>query len=471
MKKRFFAAALCLILALALLPIRVAEATVTQIFIAGQSVLAGYWKNNDTKTGVVAGTSTDWNAYYDNGTLYLRGLDVTSNAVLTAYPGLVLEGDVSYAVHANGGDLTINLSGSNTINTNDPAVHMRATLYVTGGTLTVEGNGTLTANAQATEETWDSHGVYTRSLATEFCDLIVKGNARLIGVVTNDPNPVTAGYNGSFGVYADGPIRVLDSGSIHGTGGQALMQSGSVGVAGLDTTLRGNGSIIGIGSSVVDGTSIGLNLEGIEIYENGRLTGTGGNAGDLGSSFGVNAFGTYVTGNDTLMAISGVAGTESCGLNNYGENINPAQGFSMDGGAVTVRSPATGIGSGIYTAYDEIVINGGRFTAQGAAGALDNGVTNESTVTLGPGVAARMHTNYAGPGVTDYVSGEPILSEVQFFQTWQGDAPIGGGGTAATDVPKTGDDASIALLGGLILLSGAGLAVSEAGKRRAAKQR
>ena len=150
--------------------------------------------------------------------------------------------------------------------------------------------------------------------------------------------------------------------------------------------------------------------------------------------------------------------------------------FAVATGAVTatavgsVQIPYTGAVTGTKEYISAMLVQGSGDVLYYGRIMQSTAVNGTATIAIPAGLPAGSYTlkvfneQYNGDKMTDYAS---AFRDINLTVTAAG----GDSGDLGADVPKTGDGAPLGLLASFVLLSGAGLAVSAAGKRRAAKRR
>lgn len=330
MRKRLFAALMCLCLIVSLLPAAALAAdedgvsiSIGEYYVPGSKEHPAY-ATTDAATGAInpildenfdPDTGT-WNIKWDGETLTLDSATIIYNV-----------DDIDAAISCTG-NLKIELMGANTVTGRSCGIDSK-------GGITISGTGSLkVSGGDVSENGYDSYGIYAG------------------GNVTVEGATVTAsGGNGnaiedyaSYGIYADGDVTVEDADAdVTATGGKAGVYSygirayeGSVTISG--DTVKATGGEAGDDSCGICADHGSVNISG------GTVETTGGEAG--GSSYGI--YGTYNTflgeGGKTGVTITGgnvtaTGGTVSsdeavsCGI--YGSSGGVPTGISISGGTVT----------------------------------------------------------------------------------------------------------------------------------------
>ena len=276
---------------------------------------------------------------------------------------------------------------------------------------------------------------YTTDSDTPIYGIVVQGDITLIleGPTPSDITVVNRGgdvQSKAYGVCVDGNLTVNGPGSLTA---KAEGSSANEGVYALGDISVASGSLTG---EATGGNSKGVAADGaINVSGTGKLVGKSFNgAPPVGVSYYINGHGIKAD-SDVTVSDSGI----------------------LEGHASNDTFTSTTRGSyGIWPKMANIIVNGGTLlatTTNGSALLLTGG----STLVLGNGVAAAgsVHTSGANPETYAAARNDSYL--------WVKAPATGGGGSdgllggLGADVPKTGDDAPLALLSALMLLCGAAL--------------
>ncbi len=324
MRKRLFAALMCLCLIVSLLPAAALAADEDGVSIS----IGGYYvpgsKDNpayattDAETGAITPINPDtdpWNIRWDGETLTLNGAKIIYD-----------EGVDSRAAISCTGNLKIELMGANTVTrTNSPGSSRG---IESKGDITISGSGTLAVSGgNAIDDA--SYGIYAG------------GNVTVEGA-TVTARGGEAEYKSSYGIYAGGDVTVEDA-DVTATGGEA--GGSSYGIQAYEGIVTISGGTVEATGSEAGGDSCGICADdGSVNISGGTVEAIGGEAG--GSSYGI--CGTYKTVKDesgkTGVTITGgnvtatggkVSSDEavSCGI--YGSSGGVPTGISISGGEVT----------------------------------------------------------------------------------------------------------------------------------------
>lgn len=379
MRKRLFAALMCLCLIVSLLPAAALAADED-----GVSISIGYYdvpgsKDNpayattDAETGAITPINPDtdpWNIRWDGETLTLNGAKIIYD-----------EGVDSRAAISCTGNLKIELMGANTVTRTNSSGSSRG--IESKGDITISGSGTLAVSGgNAIDDA--SYGIYAG------------------GNVTVEGATVTArGGNGndidyaSYGIYAGGDVTVEDA-DVTATGGKA--GGDSCGIQAYEGSVTISGGTVEATGSEAGGDSCGICADdGSVNISGGTVEATGGEAG--GSSYGI--CGTYntvlgadsktgvtITGGNVTATGGTVSSDEavSCGI--YGSSGGKSTGISISGGTVTATGGKVTATGGEVTAGAKsyglcgnssnagVSISGGTVTAWGGTQAVGDNTGN-----------------------------------------------------------------------------------------------
>ena len=404
MRKRLFAALMCLCLIVSLLPAAAlaADEDGVSISIGGYYDVLGskehpVYATTDAATGEINPildenfdpTTGTWNIKWDGETLTLNGATIIYD-----------EGVNSRAAISCTGNLKIELMGANTVTGRSCGID-------SNGDITISGSGTLAViGGDVSENGYASYGIYAGGNVTvEGANVTATGGnidddsygIYAGGEVTVEGATVTAsggdvsenGY-ASYGIYADGDVTVEDADAdVTATGGKAGVYSygirayeGSVTISG--GTVEATGGEAGDDSCGICADDGSVNISG------GTVEATGGEAG--GSSYGI--YGTYNTflgeGGKTGVTITGgnvtaTGGTVSsdeavsCGI--YGSSGGVPTGISISGGTVTATGGEVTGGAKSYGLCGSslnagVILSGGTVTAWGRTKAVGDNNSN-----------------------------------------------------------------------------------------------
>lgn len=236
MKKWFSGVLATLCMVVALLPVTAWAAPASSVYVGGVELNATYpYLVNgavaDAGTPGSGGCTAHFLTSDGTSTLILNGANITT-AYERAYSGR------KCAIYSNG-DLEIALQGANSVTCPDAGGNSSYGVYVESGSLTISGDGSLTAtggsglhscgvradhsvvivgganvNATGGRAAGHSYGVYVGNESVS-----ISGNATL------NASGSEAGNDSSFGVYAYASINI-SGGTVESTGGTALKSYG-----------------------------------------------------------------------------------------------------------------------------------------------------------------------------------------------------------------------------------------------------
>ncbi len=293
---------------------------------------------------------------------YIPATDTTP-ATLTLSGARITNGSYNYAAIYATEELTIDVAADSTVTGPDNDSGNSYGVYNSGGSLTVTGPGTLTAEGgTATGANGYSYGV------------LASGDVTVSGTLTAEGGKTTGANGYSCGVYAENGA-VIVNGTLTGTGGTAAGEGGkSYGVCVYEgaVTVTVNGTLTATGGEAYL-FSYGIFAER-DITVNGTVTAMGGKANRIsGGVYEEYGFVT-VTGTGTLTATGGAANEESYGVFVFNGSVTVAEGGTLtaEGGA----AGANGDSYGVY-AYEAVTVTaGGTLTATGDTQAIGGSVKN-----------------------------------------------------------------------------------------------
>ena len=395
MRKRLFAALMCLCLIVSLLPAAALAADEDGVSI---SIGEHYWLGSkehpvyattDAETGVITplygnfDPATDpWNIKWDGETLTLNGATIIYDvyyidAAISCTGDLKIElmGDNTVTGRSCGidsnGDITISGSGTLAVIGGDVSENGYASYGIyAGGNVTVEG-ANVTATGGNIDD--DSYGIYAGG------DVTVEG-----ATVTASGGDVSENGYDSYGIYADGDVTVEDA-DVTATGGKAGVDS--YGIRAFKGIVTISGGTVEATGGEAGGNSCGICADhGSVNISGGTVEATGGEAG--GSSYGI--YGTYNTslGADSKTGVTITGGNVtatggkvtdssdeavSCGI--YGSSGGMSTGISISGGEVTATGGEVTDGAKSYGLCGNsfnagVTISGGTVTAWGGTRAV-----------------------------------------------------------------------------------------------------
>ena len=349
--------------------------------------------------------------------------------------------------------------------------------------LTLKGTNTLTSDASA--------AVYVPVGAF----LTIQGGGALKAIGGNSG----AGIGGSNTDQKDCGSVTIKSGTVRASGGGG----GGAGIGGSGTGSSGNGgnggniTIVG-GTVIASGGSTGAGIGGGGTHDS-NTTGSGGAGGTAtitggtvyawdGGSSTISKRGAGIGGGGCSASGSGSVGTSATVTigsfayewvyNDHVAVLPYAREYSLGPfasgnmpGFVGIRQPLTiSPASGAYGGAVSVTIRSSaanidfiKYTLDGSDPKTSPSArTYSAPFAVTPSVQVKAYAEDHDPIPTGHQNNSAVVSAVY---TLGGEV-----GEVDADVPKTGDDMPLALLIGLILLSGAGLAVSAASRRRTTKR-
>lgn len=233
MKRKIMSIVMCICMLLTLLPTTIVANTQDEKQFWRVKVGSIELSDGQCITANNAGEATDGNnngvyvAYFKDGTLYLNNLTV-NNGQIKWYARNAENAIIAF-------DLTIDLTGDNTVTNNNGTAILGETGWVTGRgmSLTIQGNGSLEATGTRGFWVWK--------------DINIKGNTQVtvsgtngqgicnnsnIGKITIAENAEVVASGTTYGVgydnnYSDSTIQIL-SGSLEATGDTAAFRKAAV---------------------------------------------------------------------------------------------------------------------------------------------------------------------------------------------------------------------------------------------------
>lgn len=211
MKKRFIAALLAFAMAFMLLP-ATARAAATSVSICGVTLNSAtpYYVNGASGAKGTAHAAEPaggaWNAYFSNGTLSLKGLNVSGSTATQTMSGGGQTIPFRTALYAEG-DLAITLTNASSISTAGGTA-ITSAMFIFGA-LTVSGTGSLTAEAGAGTQASNGAtllGALTLSSGTLTCTGTTGGIQANTGGVTVNGGTLTASATASNGEAIQGTL-------------------------------------------------------------------------------------------------------------------------------------------------------------------------------------------------------------------------------------------------------------------------
>ena len=381
MRKRLFAALMCLCLIVSLLPAAALAADEDGVSISiGEYYVPGskehpVYATTDAETGAITpiNPATDpWNIRWDGETLTLNGATIIYD---------VYDSDAAISCTGN---LKIELMGANTVTG-------RSCGIVSKCDITISGSGTLeVSGGDVSEDGYASYGIYA------------DGNVTIEGAdVTASGGNGNAIDDDSYGIYAGGDVTVEDA-DVTATGGEAGGES--YGIRAYKGIVTISGGTVEATGSEARGNSCGICVDdGSVNISGGTVEATGGEAG--GSSYGI--CGTYntvlgadsktgvtITGGNVTATGGTVSSDEavSCGI--YGSSGGMSTGISISGGEVTAKGGEVTDGAKSYglcgnSSNAGVSISGGTVTAWGGTQAVgdNNSLGNNYRIYLAATVA------------------------------------------------------------------------------------
>ena len=367
----------------------------------------------ETLMNVEAGNITIDDGNYNSNGYIITGGDPNNRAtntisVETTRPVKITLNSVHIGVNAcalnldRGANVTLTLA-DNTMNTLISGNSFAGVHVPTGASLIIQGGGAL--NAQG--------GGYGAGVGGN-------GNGEESGSITiNSGTVLAAGSGNGAGIGGGG----ADNGDVGGSGGTISINGGTV-------TVVGGGLAAGIGGGGASNGGTG--------GSGGTITINGGKVDAYGSGLGAGIGG----GGASQLGIQGASGTGGLGgvIKINGGTVSALNGYSTAG-----NPDADQFGAAI-----------------GGGASPDKGRNNGSVDLSGYAQYEWAHTDTNALPTAFTLAPYPANLQNAHGYTIIRPAPGGpggAGGDVGADVPKTGDDAPLALLCGLIALCGAGLIV------------
>ena len=157
------------------------KAAAGYIYVNGTKLTDGmYWRN-----GNASASSSNYNAYYKSGTLYLKNAKITGGRTVS-YDGR----NATVGIYVPNGSIGISLSGTNSISNSSYAA---VGIYVEYGSLTISGSGILSAGTK--KSLGDSDGNDA---------IVVNDNLTISGTTVS----ANAGWTG---IFCDGTYTIQDA--------------------------------------------------------------------------------------------------------------------------------------------------------------------------------------------------------------------------------------------------------------------
>ena len=414
MRKRLFAALMCLCLIVSLLPAAALAADED-----GVSISIGYYDVPGSKDNPVYATTDEkgdvkiigfegtedfdpdtdpWNIRWDGETLTLNGAKiiydegVDSRAAISCTGNLKIElmgANTVTRTNSPGssrgieskGDITISGSGTLKVSGGDISIEDCASYGIyAGGNVTIEGATVTASGGNGNDIDYASYGIYAGG------DVTVEG-----ANVTASGGNGNAIYDDSYGIYAGGDVTVEDA-DVTATGGEA--GGDSYGICAYEGIVTISGGTVEATGSEAGGDSYGLYAyEGGVTISGGTVEATGGEAG--GDSYGLygridKETGVTITGGNVTATGGKVSSDEavSCGI--YGSSGDVPTGISISGGEVTATGGTVTATGGEVTdgakSYglcgnslnEGVSISGGTVTAWGGTRAVGDNTGNDN---------------------------------------------------------------------------------------------
>ncbi len=400
MKKRFLSLAMALVFCLSLMPISAAAYSEEsyELWIAGTQVTS---TNADDVLG-------DGKVSYDatSNTLSLNGASITNagaDLAVTAYNNRGV-------VYAGSEDLTVTLTGDNTITATN----------VTDG-YDVDGFYSSIGGTKVTFDGTGSLAIYADS---------------------------TTGRSNSAGVYLNGPSEIAAGTTV--TASSASTESGfSCGYYACGGVLTVNGTLSGCGSSSAHFNSFGVFAGGIVVNEGAVLRGQA-LSGDCSTgvySSGNGTDGLTVNGG-TVNAIGGSGKTSSYGIESSNNDPNGEnRGVVIHGGTVlavggTAQAAEMTVSSAGIRSYTSMVVDGDAQVTAVADTATNDGYYGSGSA-MSDGIKVGMQ--YYAPTIT--IGGTATVTAIAGTATPDRNGYSSSQGIFATDV-TINDEATVIASGG-----------------------
>ena len=371
-------------------------------------------QNGDVVTGTGGGNTHLMIA--DGATVTLNNVTNTAISHTKYWPGIDCQGDA-----------TIILSGENAAKGD----HQFPGVYVPEGkTLTIRGNGSLTATGIEAAGIGTSYG--PSSTYSRCGNIIIAGG--IVTAIHEGWYPGTGIGSGSYGSCGDititgGIVTATGSYDSAGIGGAGSGSCGNITITGGTVTATGSGSAAGIGSGYV-GSCGNITITG------GTVTATGGTAIDIGGAAGIGSgYGGScgnITISDGVTSVTATAGNEA--PYSIGAGLSDDHKTSTCG-TVTINGINMGnLALSTYTYVpSETIICTVTFDANGGIGTMAN-QTIYSNIPLLLTANSFKHSKYFFTGWNTAADGSGIsykngqdcqaiatASSVTLFAQWSGD--------------------------------------------------
>ena len=326
-----------------------------------------------------------------------------TNAVIDTYDG-VKGGTDSYAALHTWVDLTIDLKGETVVCKGKGSgdnyvygIYADNALSVTGDTLTAAGGDSVGEGAS-------SFGIYAGTDLTNSATLTAMAGA-------------AGDY--SYGIDINGG-KLTNSGTLTATAG-AVESSYSIGIwapSGVEN--QDNGTLTATAGDAGE-MSYGINVPSGNLINKGTLTATAGDAvGDFSQSYGIQTQGEFLKNEGTLTVTAGDAGMMSYGIQTGNKLENKGTLIATAGTAKTEY--------GIY-AGNFITVTGGAVVSYGEIKGEYSGITADSATVIGANETFVSGTTLS---LTQKVAGEPIIIAcTPLFAPCNGEPLMAGNKTAA----------------------------------------
>lgn len=389
MKRRLFALALALLLAVSL-PVSALAAT---WYLEDGDIIIRATKDRQTvsqgeKTEIDNAPVIKQNEQNDSSTATDKTITIDAEKDATANVTL---GGVNIDASSRGnntagicttgdGNVTIELDGNNSVKSAADAAGLQKE---NGGNLTIKDDNTTAGNLEA------SGGRGSAGIGG--------GNSQSADNITITGGTILAKGGGDGGsAYADGGGAGIGGGH-YGGGSNITITGGDITAIGGGTgsnDYKYGGAGIGSGGNGGGGTKITIS--------GGKVTANGGYAG-AGIGGGYNSSGNNITISDGEVEATGGYLGAGIGGGNGSSGGGRAHDINISGGTVTANGGGggAGIGGGNFASADNIAISGGEVTANGgdyAAGIGGGAQRSGSSIQISDGTVTA-HGGYAGAGI------------------------------------------------------------------------
>lgn len=249
--------------------------TASYVYVNGVKLTSGsYWKNGDTSRPT--GNSSNYNAYFTNGTLYLNNANITQSYIATSDRSSWYRG----SIYTNG-DLNINISGNNNLtDSSDRCIG----IWVMNGSLAIYGSGSISV-----------------------CKKVMDGMG-----------------GGNSGIDVEKNLSISDCSVVADAGGNGITSNQNLTIRNSSVTANGDTGtgIFATSMDVIDSTIIASgNYSGIDCFDIGTLTVSGKSRVDCSGwdaiNSMVNASGFTIIAGDNKSSAKAISNFNNANIENY----------------------------------------------------------------------------------------------------------------------------------------------------------